>query len=75
MCILLYIKISVKWLCIYLMLFRGRGGISLPFVYVHSAIHKTFSMYWFCIDLLFIRGRGGTVCSWVYVHSALYETD
>ena len=32
---------SVKWCCIDLWLIRGGSGVSLPWVYVHSAIYET----------------------------------
>ena len=58
MCIFLYMKLfhCSGFAEIYCLL--EDGGVSLPFVYMHSAIYKTFSVYWFCIDLLLIRGGG-----------------
>ena len=37
-------------------------GVSLPWVYVHSAIYETYLVQWCCIDLLLIRGGCGSVC-------------
>ena len=72
-CILIYMK-----LCSVVVLQRSmvnwRRGVSLPWVYVHSAIHDTYFMYWCCIDVWLIRG-GGICLTWVYVHSAIYETN
>ena len=67
---------SVLWFCIDPLLIRGRGGVSLPcvYIYIHSTIYKTFSVYWFCIDLLLIRGGGGVSLPWIYVHFSIYET-
>ena len=58
-CILLYVKLI--WCSgfpeIYAQLEEG-VGVSLPWVYLHSAIYETFSISWCCIDLLSIRGEG-----------------
>ena len=58
MCIRLYMKLMqcsgvqrsiVNW--------RRGSGISLPWVYVHSAIYATYAVLWCCIDLWLIRGE------------------
>ena len=40
---------------------RGRGGVSLPRVYVHAAIYDMYAVYWCCIDLWSIGGGVGSV--------------
>ena len=37
-----------------------RGGINVPWLYVHSAIYKTYVVEWFFRDLCSIGGRGGS---------------
>ena len=51
---------------------RGGDGVSLPWVYVHSAIYETYLVQWFSRDLWSIGGGGGVSLPWVYVHSAIY---
>ena len=53
---------------------KRRGGVSLPWVFVHSAIYETYSVQWCCIILWSIEGGGGVSLPWVCVHSAIYET-
>ena len=48
--------------------------MSLPWVYVHSAICETYVVQWCCIDLWSVRGGCGVSLQWVYVHSAICET-
>ena len=36
----------------------GGGGVSLPWLYVHSSICETYSVLWFSRDLCSIGGRG-----------------
>ena len=51
----------------------GGGGVSLPWVYVHSSICETYLVYWFSRDLCLNGGRGIHV-PLVYVHSSIYQT-
>ena len=48
------------------------GGVSLPWVYVHSSIYETYLVWWFPRDLCLIGWEGGVSLPWVYVHSAIY---
>ena len=48
-----------------------RGGVSLPWVYVHSLIYENYVVYWFSRDLCSIGGGGGSVCNW-YMCILLY---
>ena len=57
------------------MLNWGRGGVSLPWVYVHSLICQTDLLHWFSRDLCLIGGGGGGVnLPWLYVHSAICDS-
>ena len=49
-------------------------GVSLPWVYMSSAIYDTYLLQSCCIDLWLVRGRDGVSLPWVYVHSAICET-
>ena len=51
----------VQWCCIDLWLIRGGGGVSLPWVYVHSAIYETCAVLW-CLHKSMVNKRRGTVC-------------
>ena len=58
-CMLLYMKLI---LCsgfpeIYTQL-EERGGVNLPWVYVHCAVYETYVVYWFSRDLCSIGGEG-----------------
>ena len=75
MCILQYIKLcgvvvlhrsNVNW--------RRANGVSLPWVYVHSALYDTYFVWCCYMDLCLIRGGAASNLPWVYVHSALYAT-
>ena len=52
---------------------RRGHGVSLPWVYVHSAIYETYLVQWFFRDL-WLTGGGGVSLPLVYVHSAIYVT-
>ena len=52
---------------------RRGVGVSLPWVYAHSAICETYLVWWFSTDLCSIGG-GGIHLPLVYVHSAICET-
>ena len=50
------------------------GGISLPWVYVHSSIYETYLVQWCSLDLWsnWMKGNGGTVyhrgiCAFCYM--------
>ena len=37
--------------------------VSLPLVYMHSALYEIYAVQWCCIEVLLISGGGlGTVC-------------
>ena len=40
----------------HLCLLGGGGGVNLPWVYVHCAIHETYLVQWFSKDLCLIGG-------------------
>ena len=54
----IYDTYAVLWCCTDLWSFGGGGGISLPWVYVHSAICETSTVQWFSRELC-LTGEGG----------------
>ena len=50
------------------------GEVTLPLVYVHSAIYDSYLVYWFSRDLCSIGGGGEVNLPWVYVHSAICDS-
>ena len=73
MCILLYMKLMQ---CSDVVYYYGQleewCGVSLPWVYVHSAIYDTYLMQWCCIDLWLIRGgvcgqSAMGICAFCYI--------
>ena len=70
MCILLYAKIisCSGFPDSYAQL--GEGGVSLPWVYVHSAIYDSYLVYWFSRDLCSIGeevGVGSICHGYMYI--------
>ena len=49
------------------------GGVSLPWVYLHSAMYKTYLVKWCCIGLWSIRG-GERVSLHEYMCILVYMT-
>ena len=46
---------------------RKEGGVSLPWLYVHSSICETYLVLWFSRDLCSIGEEGGVNLALVYV--------
>ena len=69
---MLYMKLI--WCSGFPEIYGQLDGVSLPLVYVHSAIYETYLVQWFSRDLCTIVGRVGVSLPWVYLHSAIYET-
>ena len=75
MCIPLYVKlIWCSRFCRDLCWIGGGGGVSLPWVYVHSSICETYLLYRFSIYPCWIGGGGGVSMPWVYEHSSICES-
>ena len=50
------------------------GEVSLPWVYVESAIYETYLVQWFSRYIWSIRGGGMVSLPWVYVYTAISES-
>ena len=72
LCILLYLNLFGVVVLHRSLVDERRAGVSLPWVYVHSPMYKTYSVEWCCIDLWSMTGGGWVqsamgICAYFYM--------